>query len=246
MLGLIDGNIDYNSLLDLRKLAEIGKVKEGMKPGHKDGWGVAGYSESEPTFFGKSKSSAAEDPGYDSAVSKAALSKTSVLIAHIRKATSGATTLENTHPFIKDGWIFCHNGTVYDAEDISVGKLKPAGTTDSERLFYFIIDFLKKEVACKKIGQTIKKAVSELKSNHDYSSLTFLLANKEYLIAYRDFNEQAKNADDIKNYYTLYISASKDSIAICSEPIGAISFIPFKNRQLLITSHSEMFETVLD
>ncbi len=246
MLGLIDGKIDYNLLLDFRNLAEAGKVKAGMTRGHKDGWGVAGYSENEPTFFGKSESSAAEDPDYDSAVNKASLSKTSVLIAHIRKATSGATTLENTHPFIKDGWIFCHNGTVYDAENISVGELKPEGTTDSERLFYFLIDFLKKEGTYKKIGRAIKKAVSELKSNHNYSSLTFLLANNEYLIAYRDYNEHAKNAEDLENYYTLYISAKKDSIALCSEPIGALSFTPFKNRQLLITSHSEMFETVLN
>ncbi|HDZ86354.1 MAG TPA: class II glutamine amidotransferase [Actinobacteria bacterium] len=245
MLGLIDGAIDYNLLKDFQKLALVGKVKANMDPGHSDGWGAAGLSKNKATMFGKSKKSAAEDPDYDVALNKAALCKTPILIAHIRKATSGSTSLENTHPFIKDGWIFSHNGTIHNSDDIEVGRLTPAGTTDSERFFYHCLRYINSTDSKKELGQSIKKAISEIKSKHDYSSLTFLLANNKYLIAYRDYNADSENAADFERYYTLYIAAQKDFITLCSEPIGLLSFSPFKNGQLLIASKSDIFETVL-
>ncbi len=65
-------------------------------------------------------------------------------IAHVRYATTGATTLENTHPFLQDGRIFAHNGVVGDlaALDARLAALGVSdlvhGDTDSERVFALI------------------------------------------------------------------------------------------------------------
>ena len=36
----------------------------------------------------------------------------STFVAHVRYASTGAHTLENTHPFLQDGRLFAHNGMV--------------------------------------------------------------------------------------------------------------------------------------
>jgi len=63
-------------------------------------------------------------------------------LAHIRHASAGAPSLENTHPFEQHGRLMAHNGIVGDLEEIR-GRLGPYnelvhGTTDSELLFALI------------------------------------------------------------------------------------------------------------
>lgn len=62
-------------------------------------------------------------------------------IAHVRYASTGATSPVNTHPFLADGRIFAHNGVVTDLDaldariaELGVGDLVH-GETDSERVF---------------------------------------------------------------------------------------------------------------
>jgi predicted glutamine amidotransferase len=63
-------------------------------------------------------------------------------VAHVRFASTGALTLENTHPFEQDGRLFAHNGVIeglpaleaHLGEDMRLVR----GATDSERLFALI------------------------------------------------------------------------------------------------------------
>src|SRR5215210_816220 len=60
-------------------------------------------------------------------------------LAHIRHASAGAPSLENTHPFEQHGRLMAHNGIVGDLDEIR-RRLGPHndlvhGTTDSELLF---------------------------------------------------------------------------------------------------------------
>jgi glutamine amidotransferase len=63
-------------------------------------------------------------------------------LAHIRFASTGAKTVENTHPFEQDGRLFAHNGVLAGLPQIEaelgadVALLQ--GQTDSERLFALI------------------------------------------------------------------------------------------------------------
>jgi glutamine amidotransferase len=70
------------------------------------------------------------------------------VIAHVRRATVGPPTLENTHPFVHGVWLFAHNGTVPNfgrVRDRLIEALDPLhrneirGTTDSEHVFRYLL-----------------------------------------------------------------------------------------------------------
>jgi predicted glutamine amidotransferase len=63
-------------------------------------------------------------------------------LAHVRYASVGAHTLENTHPFLQDGRVFAHNGHIggLDALEARLGddRALVRGDTDSERFFALV------------------------------------------------------------------------------------------------------------
>ena len=109
-----------------------------------DGWGMASYLRAEgeePTCnrFPTAAASTAGANGHDNcADARARLHN-----VHVRKATVGDCTPENTHPFCLGPYSFSHNGTVRHIAklfDPSIGA--PAGTTDSEHLFRLVMHHL--------------------------------------------------------------------------------------------------------
>ncbi len=73
-----------------------------------DGWGLI-YYDNNPIVI-RGEQSAYYDTNYDSAVNTLANSGVSVAIGHVRKASSGASSIPNPHPFVRGDWSFCHNG----------------------------------------------------------------------------------------------------------------------------------------
>ena len=74
----------------------------------------------------------------------ATTSRGHLLIAHIRQKTVGPTRLENTHPFVRDGWVFAHNGTIQHQDALrarcSGRRLREiTGDTDSELFFAYVL-----------------------------------------------------------------------------------------------------------
>jgi glutamine amidotransferase len=122
---------------------------------HPDGWGIASYGGA-PRSVTASAESAADHEGWhidkgtaradqcDIFAATATRSSGTVLVAHVRKKTVGPTALANTHPFVQDGWVFAHNGTLGDlayvrsgASAARLGQVR--GDTDSEALFAFFL-----------------------------------------------------------------------------------------------------------
>jgi len=109
---------------------------------HPDGWGIGIFEHGKPAWrLHKGVERACEDRRF------AELAKTSaghVLVAHVRQKTVGPTSIPNTHPFARSGWIFAHNGTVKDIETVRAGASKARlaeieGETDSEVLFAHLL-----------------------------------------------------------------------------------------------------------
>ena len=66
-------------------------------------------------------------------------------MAHIRKATIGDVSFSNTHPFVLNDntgrkWVLVHNGTIFESDELNKYLYVQQGTTDSERILYYIVD----------------------------------------------------------------------------------------------------------
>jgi predicted glutamine amidotransferase len=114
-------------------------------------------------------------------------------VAHVRYASVGDLTLENTHPFVLDGRIFGHNGVVGDLARVEeeLGDLREEllGTTDSERLFALITRHIRDHDG--DIRRGIASATRWLAENVELYSLNFVMATPDELWAlrYPDGNE---------------------------------------------------------
>jgi glutamine amidotransferase len=116
--------------------------REGFQHAH--GWGLAAYVDGKPVISRENRA-AFEDEGFERLVTR---SRTQAAIAHVRRATVGAQSLENTHPFRHGRFSFAHNGTIPGFERIRprlLAATRPShralirGQTDSEHLFHFIL-----------------------------------------------------------------------------------------------------------
>jgi predicted glutamine amidotransferase len=77
-------------------------------------------------------------------VSAARELRSSTFLAHVRYASTGNLSMNNTHPFVQDGRLFAHNGVVEGLDELDA-RLKTLGATplvqgetDSERVFALI------------------------------------------------------------------------------------------------------------
>lgn len=224
MIGLIGP--DSKPLKELLQafypLCVRGKVKSIARPGHLDGWGIAGYKNDRPVYFGRSsKGASTNSDAWEKAVDDAQVSCTPILLAHFRKASVGDASLQNTHPFRKGPWSFCHNGTLYQADRLPLKKYKPEGTTDSERLFLFLVEVA--ERFPKDQERALKEAITWVRLNLEYNSLTFLITDGKAFYAYRDYSsqrlEKGETVLERERYYTLWTTEFEGTRVVCSEPI---------------------------
>lgn len=109
---------------------------------HPDGWGLA-------TFYENAVSLEKEPvSALDSIYLKNRLTdeiREDVLLAHIRKASVGKLSYQNSHPFaLRDCqgrlWTFIHNGTIFESPALEPYKIQQKGETDSERILYYLVD----------------------------------------------------------------------------------------------------------
>ncbi len=185
-----------------------------------DGWGFA-YRKGEELILEKNTIPAFQDKEFASAARKI---QSDLLFAHVRRKSQGIISMENTHPFVYNRWIFMHNGNIPGFENYKEQlsrKLPPdsfittEGTTDSEFLFkYFVYWFrqLKKcDIYC--VLNLIYSIIHELVDVTDESTrselaLNFMLTNGEFVLGFR------KNR-------TLFYRCTGKAVMISSEVIGS-------------------------
>lgn len=114
-------------------------------------------------------------------------------LAHIRHATAGEPTLENTHPFEQHGRVFAHNGVLgeLDAlrERLGEHEALVKGSTDSE--LYFTLMTKRIEEHGGDVVAGITAAANELAAEQLLYSLNIVLSSPTDLWAlrYPDTNE---------------------------------------------------------
>jgi glutamine amidotransferase len=170
---------------------------------HPHGWGVGWYDADAPVVR-RGLLPAHADEAF---VHAARAARSEVVIAHVRDASVGPVSTENTHPFHHARWLFAHNGTVarYEASaQVRVAilaeidpDLRPAlrGATDSERCFFLFLSRLRARATLD--GATVPEVQRALAETTDAvrriadpgaekpSTLTFVVSDGRVLAASR-------------------------------------------------------------
>ena len=147
---------------------------------HDSGWGMAVYERPDgdrPSCVRFARA-AHGDPDFRRATEQ----RGRIFNAHVRRATMGGLTLENTHPFCLGNYSFGHNGTVlHYARLVEPGVPAAQGQTDSEHLFNFLMhDYDPGAVAA-----SLRRAVLAVIARSRFSGVNFLFSDGECLYAYR-------------------------------------------------------------
>src|SRR5918999_1598473 len=105
---------------------------------HDSGWGMAVYERAdgaEPKLE-RFPAAAHTDGGFLEATDL----RGRIFNAHVRRATMGGLTLDNTHPFCLGSYSLGHNGTIMRYPRLLEPQVtRPEGDTDSEAFFNFLM-----------------------------------------------------------------------------------------------------------
>jgi predicted glutamine amidotransferase len=152
-----------------------------------DGWGLAWFKDGQPEIR-KEPASANRSRAVLDVLSKPNSFISNIFIGHVRYASCGTRTEQNTHPFWRDlhgtPIVFAHNGTLRDLPEPA--NLRPHGETDSERALCLFLSWMQKEGVAFSNFRRIEEWLRQLNRR---GSMNLLFSNGSELFAYRDANE---------------------------------------------------------
>ncbi len=195
---------------------------------HPQGWGFGWYEDGKARLI-KKPVSAYQNPEF---LRTADEIESDIVIAHIRKASEGSKqTVENTHPFMYDQWVFAHNGTIDIAEEMKQRlpesyRARIKGQTDTEVYFQWVLFNIGEK---KEVENGIKDAVHFIKARvgDNSSAMNFLLSDGRKLFVYR---RAFKRVD----HYTLHHLKRKDMVIVSSDPLTKEEWTSMTNGELII------------
>ena len=149
-----------------------------------DGTGLGIFDADLLPVVDKAPISAFEDADF---AEEARHERSRIFIGHVRFASKGELTTENTHPFVQDGRIFGHNGVLggFDRLDEELGPELSLleGQTDSERFFALITKEIRRRDGDVRAG--IVAACTWISKEVPMYSLNMVLATDSELFALR-------------------------------------------------------------
>ena len=149
-----------------------------------DGAGLGFFGPAGEPVLDKQPEPAFSDPEF---IREARQAESSSFVAHVRWATAGGRTVQNTHPFVMDGRVMAHNGgfgelAQLDTELGSYARLV-LGDTDSER--YFALITKETDAHGGDVGAGITAAASWIAERLPVSALNTIVARPGELWALR-------------------------------------------------------------
>ncbi len=195
-----------------------------------DGTGLGWFDERSLPMISKQPIAAYEDQEFAHRAHEVA-SRT--FVAHVRFASTGELTLQNTHPFEQAGRLFAHNGVIEDLPALE-RRAGPAmtlvqGETDSERLFALITHETAERGGDLAAG--IAAACRWVAANLPILSINFVLATAEEVWALRypehhelyvlerEPGEPIEHASSLGTRVRSEHSAPLPTVTIASEPM---------------------------
>lgn len=149
-----------------------------------DGTGLGWFDDQGLPVVDKQPTAAYEDREF---ARRAREVRSSTFVGHVRFASTGELTLQNTHPFEQAGRLFAHNGVVEDLPALErragASMQLVGGETDSERLFALITHEI--AAAGGDVGGGIAAACRWVAANLALLSINFVLVTAEEMWALR-------------------------------------------------------------
>ncbi len=195
---------------------------------HPHGWGIGWWEGATPRVR-KGLLPAHSDENF---VSAARGARSAVVIAHVRDASIGPVTAENTHPFSHGRWLFAHNGTVARFKRSSAVRdailaevdadLRPLvrGDTDSERIFLLFLGRLRARASLDGASASqVRRALAETTEvvgriaddpSERPSSMNFLASDGRVIVATRRGRSLHLATD----------AGPRHAFVVASEPVG--------------------------
>lgn len=168
---------------------------------HRDGWGIACYSSDPARWILERRASAARAGDLEEAVRGR---RASAVVSHVRRASVGQVSVENTHPFLLGMTCLAHNGTIPEFEKVGPEmekdlspflRSRSRGQTDSELLFLWLRarapgPEVERGTAFHEFVRTVAGSVRRLlercrAGTPTPASLNFVMTNGRYLLALR-------------------------------------------------------------
>lgn len=147
---------------------------------HDSGWGMAAYREIGQAAPVTERFAFAAHQ--DSRFLPATQLRGRIFNVHVRRATLGGLSSENTHPFEYGPYSFAHNGTILDYRGLlRNGMDEPHGETDSECFFMRLMNEFDPEDPVR----SIRGVVATIVAGHTFSGLNFVFSDGIKLYAYR-------------------------------------------------------------
>jgi glutamine amidotransferase len=164
-------------------------------------WGI-GFYQGDEVLHKKQPAPDGEPIDWDVIAAKI---QTDCAIAHLRQATVGGFSVDNTHPFRLRQWLFAHVGTLSAFDEIKEPLLASLpdflrrnirGTSDSELFFHLVLAGLhtrnqldaaepSQTTVVESIGDAVKQIDGLAKSASSPSTLNMILCNGRTMYALR-------------------------------------------------------------
>lgn len=191
----------------------------GLSAEHDDGWGLAYWNTEGGLVSAKEPAAARDSKMYADAVQSA---RSDAAVLHLRLATEGmANRAENTHPFVRGGVAFAHNGCIVNAEAVDQ-LIDPdllaciRGTTDSERYFHAVVSALRRTDPVNAIATT----ATWIRAASPISGLNCLLLTDDSLYVYSEHDPESGSAlENGPDYFPMWYRRSWGEVVVASSGV---------------------------
>ena len=160
-----------------------GFIHRGDRNPH--GWGVARYEEKACQIFKEPIS--ATSSALANFVRDYEPFRSTIFIGHVRMASRGRHTMQNTHPFSRPfrsrDFVLAHNGTLHGTLSRQGLKFHPVGETDSEHILCFLLTKLSEQRIQFTDFSNIESLLRKINRN---GTMNLLFSDSERLYCYRD------------------------------------------------------------
>jgi len=231
---------------------------------HADGWGMASF-QNQRAFVYREASPAAFSPRMKFIEAHPFPSNT--IICHIRHATQGAISVNNTQPFKREynnsSHVFAHNGNLMTVEQEKlISDEIPQGETDSELAFCYLFSAIKKlwltspPTLADRV-QVIFDIFTELST---MGIANMIYSDADYLYAFADQRIQPNGqisppglhylqrtcAIDSENMKNIGVHIHTQPQTVClfaSVPLTSEPWVAMQQHQLMVVKHGEIITT---